>query len=82
METPFYKYALMRNFIREVIEQDSIESFVREKLSNDTEMRNRFCNEDEEMIRQLINEVIENITLGKGKGKEEEILKAIINSCH
>ena len=45
-------------------------------------MKNRFCNEDEEIIRELINEVIEYITMGKGKGKEEEILNAIINSCH
>ncbi|MEM0131725.1 MAG: hypothetical protein QW281_05775 [Saccharolobus sp.] len=82
METPNYKYALMRNFIREVIEQEFIENFVREKFNSDPIMKNRFCNEDEEIIRELINEVIEYITMGKGKGKEEEILNAIINSCH
>ncbi|MCH4815695.1 MAG: hypothetical protein QXY87_08500 [Saccharolobus sp.] len=81
METPFYKYALMRNFIREVIEHDSISDFVKEKLTSDSEMKNRFCNEDEDTLKQLISEVIEYVTLGKGKGKEEEILNAIISSC-
>ncbi|ACP56454.1 hypothetical protein [Saccharolobus islandicus] len=81
METPFYKYALMRNFIREIIEHDSISDFVKEKLTSDLEMKNRFCNEDEDTLKQLISEVIEYVTLGKGKGKEEEILNAITSSC-
>ncbi|QGA53151.1 hypothetical protein GFS03_00310 [Sulfolobus sp. E5-1-F] len=81
METPFYKYALMRNFIREVIEHNSINDFVKEKLTSDPEMKNRFCNEDEDTLKQLISEVIEYVTLGKGKGKEEEILNAITSSC-
>jgi len=45
-------------------------------------MRNRFCNEDVENIKELIEEVIEYITMGKGRGREEEVLRAIINSCN
>ncbi|AKA72962.1 hypothetical protein SULI_02885 [Saccharolobus solfataricus] len=82
METPFYKYALMRNFIREAIEHEPIENFVKEKLASDLEMKSRFCNEDDNTLKQLISEVIEYVTLGKGKGKEDEILNAIISSCH
>lgn len=82
METPFYKYALMRNFIREILEQETIEKFIKEKFNEDVQMRNRFCNEDMENIKELIEEVIEYITMGKGRGREEEVLRAIINSCN
>lgn len=82
METPFYKYALMRNFIREILEQETIEKFIKEKFNEDEQMRNRFCNEDVENIKELIEEVIEYITMGKGRGREEEVLRAIINSCN
>ncbi|MDT7861630.1 MAG: hypothetical protein RRA45_05410 [Saccharolobus sp.] len=82
METPFYKYALMRNFIREILEQEAIEKFIKEKFNENVEMRNRFCNEDVENIKELIEEVIEYITMGKGRGREEEVLRAIINSCN
>lgn len=50
-------------------------------MTSDLEMKNRFCNEDEDTLKQLISEVIEYVTLGKGKGKEEEILNAITSSC-
>ncbi|AAY81534.1 hypothetical protein [Sulfolobus acidocaldarius] len=81
MESQFYKYALMRNFIREVVEQESIEKYIQERLNDDHEMKNRFCNEDSDKIRELIEEVIEYISMGKGKGKEDLILKSILSVC-
>ncbi|AOL16392.1 hypothetical protein BFU36_06405 [Sulfolobus sp. A20] len=81
METPFYKYALMRNFIREVLEQEKLSDYVKDRLHRDEQMRNRFCNEDEDTIRKLIDEVIEYITSGKGKDKRDEVLNAIRSFC-
>ncbi|AHC52273.1 hypothetical protein SUSAZ_10545 [Sulfolobus acidocaldarius SUSAZ] len=81
MESQFYKYALMRNFIREVVEQESIEKYIQERLNDDQEMKNRFCNEESDKIRELIEEVIEYISMGKGKGKEDLILKSILSVC-
>jgi len=81
VESQFYKYALMRNFIREVVEQESIEKYIQERLNDDHEMKNRFCNEDSDKIRELIEEVIEYISMGKGKGKEDLILKSILSVC-
>lgn len=71
----------MRNFIREVVEQESIEKYIQERLNDDHEMKNRFCNEDSDKIRELIEEVIEYISMGKGKGKEDLILKSILSVC-
>ncbi len=81
METPFYKYALMRNFIREVLEQEKVSDYIKDRLYRDEQMRNRFCNEDEGTIGELIDEVIEYITSGKGKDKRDEVLSAIRSFC-
>ncbi|EWG06762.1 MAG: hypothetical protein ASUL_08089 [Candidatus Aramenus sulfurataquae] len=80
METPFYRYALMRNFIRECLEQEKISEFIEERFRTDPQMRERFCSEDREELKELVEDVV-NYIAGKGKGREEEVLNALSSAC-
>jgi hypothetical protein len=80
METQFYRYALMRNFIRECLEQEKVGEFVGERFRADPQMRERFCSEDREVLKELVEDVV-NYIAGKGEGREEEVLEALSSAC-
>ena len=76
VDLPFYRDALIRNFIRYLIEEKPSEITLTEQ------MRENLCSVDEVYLRQLIEETAEFITSVKVDEKEkEDIVRRVKEIC-
>jgi len=72
----FYSYALIRNFIRFLIEENPSDQEI-EAVPN--ELKENLCSLDKDEISRLIDETLEFISIKK-VGKQE-VLEKVLNIC-
>jgi aspartate/glutamate racemase len=80
VDQPFYKKALVRNFIRYVIEENPEVQLLKGTISN--ELKEDICSTSEEEIKTLIDETCEFIVGVKlPEEKKEKVIDVVKQIC-